>query len=1173
MKINLSPTYISDASSARRQPIIIDVSLDPSANSITAPFKQSRQNGYIFPSNNNKSLIATISGIQNTIYVNPGDPGSNPNPPAPPTPTPGTPPLKIENLVATWDGDNIKLTFDFDLTDAANQFFDHLNIGLSTDAGTTYAILTPIVPYDVKFLSSSSINQVVEISTNDQTTTGLYNTIGFNSVEVATYDSLNQTAGYVIASLAGYSVNLPAPIITEANATSAYTITTTNLEAAKVAPYSGFLSEIIQEFVYPTTGLTSDQVDAAVVASLAANGPGWVTVGEPKTVSPVSVFEPSGLHRYVRAWFMSTKGGKSAYSNYVEAKSDPLLPANNLPPANATNVSAAFSNSGTGNDIVVSYTLPTIVDSDVNKPVNVKVKLVPTAANTLSAFFYHTIVNSSETSFTIPSNLIFAQFGKYYTSYLGTLVLQSQYGTDSSSAQTINTFSRTSTISSVVPTATVTNVVDGYNVQFALGNSGASYGEVYQFFIDPTGSFNTVDMPDYMDTTYSSGGASGQKTFVVQSISMENEGFTLPNGKSVNTYVGYGITGTGIPSNTWVTSITGSGPYTITLNNNLTQQASGNYHMQSLVYSGAGPANVFDNYYSTAYLILIYYDIYDQPSQNSLVYQVTPTNPATSIINNAVQIGSGGSIYVGTSATTGSRIVLGPSGNKGPDGTSAYSGIFAFDYGSTSSTAASTAIITNPGASGYTFETVNAKIADWSINGTQIQNTLGTASNYVGLSATGPYSFWAGSATSGGDSQAKFTVTSQGAVVARNIQIIGSGNNSDTLISAGAYFSVKGDGTINASNANITGSINVNQASTFNSSVIIGSSGYLVVNGSGGAYVKIGGAGIQASPNGSAITTQISSSPIGEDGVTLATNSAYLGSLSSRSGAWIVKSGKIYSGQIELDSTNGYITAYPTDYNANQNSYGVRIYGGSSTSNGYAISVGSLTGTPNFSVNHAGILTATNAIISGNVTANSFTIDSNNYWNDGTHTGDFRIGSTNNYLLYTNSTLKLQNSNILSGKTSASDTTNSGYFIGSNGSVIFGTASTYISYSGSQITSTTTIPAGYYVGSDGQAHTQAQTQTITLGTDGLHIHGLSVYGDDSRLGSIGATTDPTTGNSVTSYSPFTRVIQYAPQNQTYGNTQINGGDAVTGFAIYYGNHSPTSGGTNTGFSGDLWVQI
>jgi len=901
MKVNLSPIYISDSSSARRQPIVIDANLDPSVNSITAPFKQSRQNGYIFPSSNGKSLTTSFAFLQSAA----GYLGDQPTPgsPSAAVPTIGDAPLQVTNLTAAWSGDNIQLTFNFDLTDSANQFFDHINVGLSTDAGTTYSILVPLKPYDAKALSYSTSSQSLIISTVDQATTGLYNTTNFNKVEVATYDGAGQTAGYVEASLPNYSVTLPAPIITESDATSSYTITTTNLETVKALPSSSFLSEIIQEFVYATPGLTAAQVDAAVAASVAAGGLGWVTVGEPRTVSPTSIFAPDGLHRYVRAWFMTTKGAKTAYSNYVEATPAALLPANNLPPANATGVSAAFSNSGAGNDIVVSYTLPTIVDSDVNKPVTIKVKLVPTAANTYYGFFYHTISSHSETSFTIPANLIFSQFGKYYTSYSGTFVLQSQYGTESATSQSITIFNRTSSISSVIPKATITNVIDGYNVQFALGSSGASYGEVYQFFIDPTGSFDTVDMPDYMDATFASGGASGQKTFVVNSISMEGGGFTLPSGKTVNAYVGYPITGTGVPTNTWVTSITGSGPYTITVSNNLTQQAAGSYHMQSLVYSGAGPANVFDNLYQTAYIILRYYDIYDSASQNSVVYPVTPTNPSISVIQNAVKVGDGGSIYVGTSATSGARIVLGPSSLKAPDGTSAYAGIFAFDYGSTSSTPASTAIITNPVGAGYTFETQNAKIADWAVTNNSIESLLITGiTKYTGLSASNPnYAFWAGATNSqNSDNTAPFSVTPLGRVNAKNIYITGNGTSQDLINVNGGVFKVDNLGGVTASSASITGSINVNQASTFGSSITV--SGYLIVNGTNGAYVKLGSAGMQASPDGSSITTQLSSSPIGTDGVTFATNSAYLGSLSGSSGAWIVKSGKIYSGQLELSS-------------------------------------------------------------------------------------------------------------------------------------------------------------------------------------------------------------------------------------------------------------------------------
>jgi hypothetical protein len=1191
VKINLSPTYISDASSARRQPIVLDVALDPSTNSITAPFKLSRQNGYVVPATNGKSLLGAMSGLQNTVYLAAGDPGQQQPGWSSPTPTPGEPPLKVANLTAAWDGDDIKLTFDFDTTDTANRFFDRLSIGLSTDGGTTYSILTPSIPYDVKILSTTSTSQTIKISTNDQTTTGLYNTIGFNSVEVATYDSLNQTDGFVKASLADYVVTLSAPIITSENATSSYKITTTNLDAVKTS--TSFLSEIIQEFELETTGLTDAQVDTVVAASISNGLGGWVTVGEPKTVSPTTVFAPNGLHRYVRAWYMTTKGGKSAYSNYVEATPGALLPANNLPPANATDVSAAFSNSGAGDDIIVSYTLPTIVDADVNKPVTVKVKLTPTSENTRVGFFYHTIANNSESSFTIPANSIFSQFGKYYTSYTGTFVLQSQYGTESSSVQNINSFSRTNSISSVVPAATVTNVIDGYNVQFALGTSGADHGEVYQFFINP--SFYDSDMPDYMDGQFTSGGTSGQKTLVVQSLSMENGAFTPPSGKTVNDYIGYGITGVGVPDNTWVTSITGSGPYTLTLNNNLTTQASGNYHIQSLVYAGGGPANIFENYYSSIYIVLRYYDIYGNNSQNSQVYTVNPINPTTSIISNAIQVGSGGAIYVGDSATTGSRIVLGPS-KKAPDG-SQYSGIFAFDYGSVAGTAASTSIITNPSAIGYTFETVSAKIADWTVKDTYIQNALsGGASNYVGMSATGTYSFWAGSTSSGGDSSAKFSVTPGGAVIARSISIYGDGTNSTSLAIGGtptaAPFRVNSTGDMVASSATITGSITVSQASNFNSSVTIGSSGYLIVGATNTANVKIGSAGITASPDGTTTTTQISSSPIGSDNVTLATTAAYLGSLTGASGAWIVKAGKIYSGQIELDSTNGYITAYPTDYNANQKNYGVRIYGGSSTTNGYAISVGALSGTPNFYVDHTGKVTATNATISGTVTASSFTIDANNYWNDGTHTGDFRIGSSTNYLLYTNSTLKLQNSNIISGKTTL-DSTTSGYYIGADGKFNLGSSNNYIKFDGTIITlnsGTTT-----YAASDSTTAYYHNAQIIlNSGNNGLQIYGLPQQGsnqkyfidpnvnnlsDPTNIGSMSLLTEGIPSDATTYYAGV-KGLGSLPRQRMIVEDPISG-QLKAGIAVYYqdltssahGSTNPVSSGATTGAVGDLWVSF
>jgi hypothetical protein len=1108
VKINLNPTYISDTSYAKKQPIPIDINLDPTANSITAPFKQARQSGYISPIGANKNSGAMLLALQNATTFS----FSNPNPgdangKGTSTPEAGSSPLRVTNLHASWEGQKIKLTFDFDLTDPQNAFFERIGVQLHSISANAYLTVTEKVLYSAALLSKSSSSQTLYVDYPDQCTTGKFLQGDFDGVGVATYDTAQQTDGFVTTTLAAPVCDLPAPVITSSNGTSSYAVTTSNLSTAKAI--SDFLTEAIQEYI------TTETSESAIHAADSAGTSVWTTVNE-STFSPASIYANDGLHRWVRAFFISTSGLRSVYSNYVEATPQPLIQNNTLPPSGVSNVSAAFSNSGAGDNIVVSYTLPTIVDTDPNKLVSLKVKLVPTASNGLSGFFYHTVA-ANETSFTIPSNLIFAQFGQYFSSYSGTVVGVSQYGTESSNAANISTFSRTNALASVTPTAVLTNVVDGYNVQFSLANSGATYGEVYQFFINP--GFSTNDIPNYADFSYLSGGSSGQKTLVINSVSMENGNFTPPTGKTFNDYIGYGITGTGIPDNTWVTSISGSGPsYTLTLNNNLTAQASGKYHMQSLVYSGTGPANIFENYYGSLYVLVTYYDQYGNRSNNSQVYTATPTNPATSVISNAVQIGSGGSIYVGTSATTGSRIVLGPSGNKGPDGSSAYSGIFAFDYGSTSSSAASTAIITNPGASSYTFETTNAKIADWSINGTQIQNTLGSASNYVGLSATGTYSFWAGSTTSGGDSSAKFSVTPGGKVSARDITIYGSGNNSDTLLSAGAYFTVKGDGTVTASNATITGHLNVSQSSTFTSDITLsGGNAYLLALASGstiasGASMQIASNGLVAYDSSHTPTTQITATPDGS-GVSFSTTKAYLGS-STSSNAWIVTNGLIYSGNMDLSSSGQHISIYPTLNGAKVTTSGVRMQGNDVNSKAFVVGLFS---DPAFYINYDGSMTATNAKITGVISGGS--------------------------------------------KTGIADG-NAGYYLARTGEVDFGNSSQYIRYSGSAITLQANSSRINGVGSPGADGTSAYAgpSSLVLKSDGVTLSGLPITGNMDMYQYY------TYYRNASPLGPIPRA-RMVVEDPVSGRMEL-------GMAIYMADssaHSSTPGGSS-GYVGDLWVQ-
>jgi hypothetical protein len=190
-------------------------------------------------------------GFDGAIPFNPNNPG--PDEPAKPT---GLAPLQVTNLHASYLKDSndhftgkVSVTFDFDLTDPLNSSFAYVNLGLSI-GGTTYKLVNPAKPYDVAYFVGDPVHQSITLSVADLASTGVYATYAFDHVEVATYSYDNYTDGYVTAAFDNaYVSSLPAPIIQEADTTSAYTITTTNLNDVKSAYPGIFYSEVIEEFV------------------------------------------------------------------------------------------------------------------------------------------------------------------------------------------------------------------------------------------------------------------------------------------------------------------------------------------------------------------------------------------------------------------------------------------------------------------------------------------------------------------------------------------------------------------------------------------------------------------------------------------------------------------------------------------------------------------------------------------------------------------------------------------------------------------------------------------------------------------------------------------------------------------------------------------------------------
>ena len=221
----------------------------------------------------------------------------------------------------------------------------------------------------------------------------------------------------------------------------------------------------------------------------------------------------------------------------------------------------------------------------------------------------------------------------------------------------------------------------------------------------------------------------------------------------------------------------------------------------NLVYSGISPAVVIDTTFTTLYIKIKFVGLSGNSSSNSAQATVNAVDAgALSLIDNEVKISTNGSILAGDSATSGGRALL----NK--------TGLYVYNSGGTPSTQ----ILANATDGSPTFITTNAKIANWMIYTNKIENQLipGSVTQYAGLSPLGTYAFWAGSNTAGGDANADFSVTQNGAVIAKNISISGGSLNvGTTSISAVSGKLIASDaeitGKIKASSGEITGNINL----------------------------------------------------------------------------------------------------------------------------------------------------------------------------------------------------------------------------------------------------------------------------------------------------------------------------------------------------------------------------
>lgn len=249
----------------------------------------------------------------------------------------------------------------------------------------------------------------------------------------------------------------------------------------------------------------------------------------------------------------------------------------------------------------------------------------------------------------------------------------------------------------------------------------------------------------------------------------------------------------------------------------------------NLVYSGSSPGIVIDPTYTIKYVKIKYFKTDGSTSSISAEQSVTPADPGMlSLIDNEVKISTTGSILAGDSATSGGRGIF----NK--------TGIYFYDTGGS----ATSQLMANASSGSPTFITTSAKIADWLVYPSRIENTLHAGTTqYTGLSPSGTYAFWAGSTVSGGNAQANFSVTPAGAVIAKDITITGGS------LTVGASSIAASTGKLISTDAEITGKITANSG-TITGNLDITGTFYIGASATSGDRILINSGGIAAYASG-----------------------------------------------------------------------------------------------------------------------------------------------------------------------------------------------------------------------------------------------------------------------------------------------------------------------------------
>jgi hypothetical protein len=231
-------------------------------------------------------------------------------------------PTAVTNAAATWDGEDLIVTFDWDYLNNYNQLVSHFILELTVDGIAERTPLTSFIPNRTGIAQTLTVTKTI----NTQTF-GVFRTNISSICIIATDAYYNESSKVCVTSIPTYVLDLPTPTITVTAISSGYSV-------AYTTP---------TEDVY-------DAIEIVEYESTSSTAPTNVTYVRAYfgTVNPAIVITPNYNARWVKARFTSDAGNTTEFSTAYKVTPTSPITVDTEGPSNVATVTTTGGLDTTG---------------------------------------------------------------------------------------------------------------------------------------------------------------------------------------------------------------------------------------------------------------------------------------------------------------------------------------------------------------------------------------------------------------------------------------------------------------------------------------------------------------------------------------------------------------------------------------------------------------------------------------------------------------------------------------------------------------------------------------------------------------------------------------------------------------------------------------------------------